>query len=119
MTASQSKPSLLTSAEPSHSFPSETSPEAMTYRRPRKDRRRRAAATIKRHRVAPCPLTGKRRYRDAKQAKEALRSARETRQQDEQDGRESRRGEVRAYVCPSCLGLHLTHLRVWIERVVP
>ena len=85
--------------------------------KPGKLYRRRAAASIKRHRVAHCPETGKRRYRDAKQAKEALRSVRETRQQDVQDGRDSRRREVRAYMCPSCLGLHLTHVRVWIERV--
>src|SRR5262245_32151320 len=67
--------------------------EGMTHGHPRKDRRCRAAASIKRHRVAQCPRTGKLRYRDAKQAKEALRSVRETRQQDERDGRGSRRRE--------------------------
>lgn len=82
-------------------------------------RRRRASSSIKRHRVTDCPETGKRRYRDARQAKDALRSARETRQLDAQFGRETRRSEARAYQCPACLGRHLTHLRIWIERIVP
>jgi hypothetical protein len=114
MTVSQSKPSHLLVLNPATFTPPE--PEAITYPRPRKDRRRRAVASIRRHRVAHCPTTGKRRYRDAKQAKEALRSVRENRHQDEQECRESRRREVRTYVCPSCLGFHLTHVRVWIER---
>ena len=88
-----------------------------TYGAPAKNRRRRAVASIKRHRAPRCPETGKRRYRDAKQAREALQSAREARHQAKQAGRKSPRREVRAYRCPLCLGHHLTHVRVWIQRI--
>ena len=55
-----------------------------------------------------CQATGKRRYRDKREGVVVLHRAGTARRWAELDGAETRRGEVRVYQCPRCLGWHAT-----------
>jgi len=62
----------------------------------------------KSHRPAPCPVTGKLRYRERKDAGLALRDAKYLRSALAVSGIETSWTIVRAYKCEACSGWHTT-----------
>src|SRR5262245_14268614 len=63
-----------------------------------------------------CPVSGKLRFRDAREAKRAIQNAASSRRKAGEDGVPCRRRERRCYECDECQGWHLTS---WADALSP
>ncbi len=63
-----------------------------------------------------CPVSGKRRFRDAREAKSAIHNASYGRQKAAEDGVPCHRYERRCYACDECNAWHLTS---WADPLTP